>query len=366
MYTLFNETIWGSSGVTITYPKYEQALKGLRLNLERVVDYNRQYPRATNSNHFLVKLLQSLNVPLSMDVNIYRDRVTEVAEGVGMALNLTSSLYRGRVFSPGVFYGKGSYEIIIAHSEDWDITNIEDEWEDYRPVTFLTHPKTDLGIDLPEGLQNSSETGLSVILVNVPMLACQYKMWRLREWTQNNEAQRTKMQFVASYPLTNALYSQLDLAILNRFQHIYRGESTARSLLRRPFALTDWYPNVDFALDQMSVDFRKRKMSFDQALMWIKGVSNWTLRDAVRIPAMAPTRQVVWALGMARASLVKFLLDWTVETGNDRNKQYANIIQLETSRLLNDSALRGALPPTATKLWEDIFKEIVIKAKSVR
>ncbi|MOA31705.1 hypothetical protein D3C78_1528780 [compost metagenome] len=123
---------------------------------------------------------------------------------------------------------------------------------------------------------------------------------------------------------------------------------------------------MDFALDQMAVDFRKRKMSFDQALMWIKGVSNWTLRDAVRIPSMVPTRQVVWALGMARARLVKFLLDWTVETGNDRNKIYANTIQLETSRLLNDNALRGALPPTAYKVWEDLFKEIVTKAKSVR
>lgn len=366
MYTLFNETIWGSSGVTITYPKYEQAVKGLRLNLERVVEYNRKYPRATDSNHFLVKLLTSLNVPLSMDVNIYRDRITEVAEGIGMALNLTSSLFRGRVFSPGVFYGKGSYEIIIAHAEDWDISNIEDEWEDYRPVTFLTHPKTDLDIDLPEGSQNSGETGLSVILVNVPMLACQYKMWREREWAQNSEAQRTKMQFVASYPLTNALHSQLDIAILNRFQNTYAGTPVARSLLTRPFGLTDWYHNVDFALEQMATDFRKRKMSFDQALMWIKGVSNWTLRDAVRIPPMAPTRQVVWALGMARARLTKFLLDWTVETGNDRNKQYANIIQLETSRLLNDSALRGALPVTAYKIWEDLFKEIVIKAKSVR
>lgn len=366
MYTLFNETIWGSSGVTITYPKYEQALKGLRLNLERVVEYNRKYPRATNSNHFLVKLLTSLNVPLGMDVNIYRDRVTEVAEGQGMAMNLTSSLSRGRVFSPGVFYGKGSYEIIIAHSEDWDITNIEEEWEDYRPVTFLTHPKADLDIDLPEGQQNSAETGLTVMLVNVPMLACQYRMWRMREWMINSEAQRTKMQFVASYPLTNSLHSQLDIALLNRFQRIYRGDPVGRSLLTRPFALTDWYRQVDFALDQMAVDFCRRKMSFDQALLWIKGVSNWTMRDAVRIPSMAPTRQVTWALGMARASLVKFLLDWTIENNNDRNKAYANVIKLETSRLLNDSALKGALPPLAYKAWEAIFEEIIAQANSVR
>lgn len=366
MYTLFNETIWGSSGATITYPKYEQALKGLRISLERVIKYNREYPRAVNSNHFLVKLLTSLNVPLSMDVNIYRDRVEEVAEGIGMAMNLTSSLFKGKVFSPGVFYGKGSYEIIIAHADDFDITNIETEWEDYRPVTFLAHPKSDLGMDIPNGDQNSGEVGLSVILVNVPMLACQYKMWRMREWSKNNDAQRTKMQFVASYPLVNAIPSQLDIAILNRFQRIYRGDPVGTSLLSKPFGLTDWAPNVDFALDQMAVDFRKRKMTFDQALTFIKGVSNWTMRDAVRIPPMAPTRQVTWALGMARAELIKFLLEWSTENRNDRNKLYANTVQLETSRLLNDSALRTSLPPRAYKAWEDLFEEIITKAKAVR
>jgi hypothetical protein len=366
MYTLFNEPIWGTSGASVTFPKYLRATQGLRQNLEKVVQYNRTYPRAVESNHFLVKLLTSLNVPLSMDVNIYRDRVEEVAEGVSMAFNLTSSLYRGRVFSPGIFYGKGSSEIIIAHAEEFDIRNIEDEWEDYRPVTFLTHPKTDLGIDLPLGFQNGSEEGLSVILVNIPMLACQYRMWRIREWRENNEAQRTKMQFVSSYPLTNALYSQLDIAVLNRFQHIYRGEPRGVSMMRKPYTLTRWEQELDIGLDQYVDDLQKRNFTFDHFLSYIKGVSSWTMRDVIRIPAMVPTRQVTWALALARAELTDFLLDWNIECEVKANKAYCNTIQLETSRLLNDSIIKSMLPLSAQKPWDDLLRMIIAKAKSVR
>lgn len=366
MYTLFNEPIWGTNGASITFPKYVRATQGLRQNLEKVVEYNRAFPRAVESNHFLVRLLTSLNVPLSMDVNIYRDRVEEVAEGLGMAMNLTSSLYRGRVFYPGVFYGKGSSEIIIAHAEEFDIRNIEDEWEDYRPVTFLTHPKTDLGMDVPLGFQNNAEEGMSVILVNIPMLACQYRMWRLREWRLNNEAQRTKMQFVTSYPLTNALYSQLDIAILNRFQAVYRGQPRGMSMLRKPYTMTRWEQELDFGLDQYAEDLTKREFTFDHVLSYIKGVSAWTMRDAIRIPRMVPTRQVTWALAISRAKLTEFLLDWTIENKVSRNKAYCNTIQLETSRLLNDSALKSSLPAWAYKPWDDLFRSIIAKAKSVR
>lgn len=366
MYTLFNEPIWGTAGANITFPKYQRAIQGLRQNLEKVIQYNRTYPRAVDSGHFLVRLLQSLNVPLSMDVNIYRDRVEEVAEGVSMAMKLTSSLYRGRVFSPGVFYGEGSYEIVIAHSEDFDLRGIEDNWEDLCPVTFLTHPKTDLGMDAPLGFQNNGEEGLSIVLVNIPMLAVQYRMWRMREWHQNNEAQRTKMQFVSSYPLTNALHSQLDVALLNRFMSIYRGDPVGLSMIRKPYTMTRWEAELDFSLDQYAEDLAKRKYTFDHFLAVFKGVSSWTLRDAIRIPPMVPTRQVTWALAMSRARVVEFLLDWTVEIGNDRNKGYANDIQLETTRLLNDSALKSSLPNWAYPAWENLFKEIIAKAKRVR
>lgn len=366
MYTLFNEPIWGTQGASITFPKYQRAIQGLRQNLDKVIEYNRTYPRAVDSGHFLVKLLQSLNVPLSMDVNIYRDRVEEAAEGLAMAMNLTSSLYRGRVFSPGLFYGPGSYEIVVAHAEEFDLRDIEDNWEQLCPVTFLTHPKTDLGMDTPMGFQTNGEEGLSIILINIPMLAVQYKQWRIREWHQNNEAQRTIMQFVSSYPLNNALHSQLDIAILNRFMNVYRGDPVGLSMIRKPFTMTRWEAELDFGLDQYAEDLQKRKYTFDHFLAVFKGVSAWTLRDALRIPTMAPTRQVTWALAMSRARLVDFLLDWTKENRVDRNKSYCNDIQLETSRLLNDSALRSSLPRWAYPAWEDLFKEIITKAKSVR
>ena len=342
MYSLFNAPVFGGGGPVITFPSYEYALKGIRLDLNKVIKYNRIYPTAVPGNHFLVKLIQNLNLNFTLEPMVYRDRVEETAEAVSMMMNITSSLHKGRMFSPGVFYGKGSNEVIIAHSEDFDLSRLESDWEDYEPIKFLTHPKSDLGIHVPMGHGAVANNNFTVITINIPMLACQYRQWRLRERLLNAEAQRTTTQFVYSYPLTNALRSQLDVALWNRFTTIYNGGLGDDNPEKHSFATTDFTSRTDKAFVAMSVEFHKRKLSFDDALSFIKVVSEPTFREVLRIPAMSPTRQVVWGLVLSRLAVIKFLLTWNATTNNPKNGQYLKTIRLELQRLLNDGALRSS------------------------
>lgn len=351
MYRLFNNPTVVSRHPRNTYQKYEYGLRGLHKDLAVVTQYNRTYPRAVKSGHFLVKLIQNLNLNLTLDLMVFRDRVEEVAETVSSVMRMTSSLYKGRMFEPGVFYGPGSKEIIIAHSTDFNLKNIEEEWEDYQPVTFLHHPKTDLHLDTPWGFQNNAEMGLSVVLVNIPMLACQYLMWRRREWLLNSEAQRTTTQFVSSYPLTNSLHSQVDIAILNRLQRVYQGKPVGSSIISRSYTTTDWSSYIDDGLLDLTEDLRSRKLTFDEVLLSIKGVSHKSIREVCMIPEMAPTQQVVWALTLARVELVTFLLEWNKETHSNRNISYLNTIRLDAKRLLNDNTLNNSLPTAEAKAW---------------
>ncbi|MNJ65942.1 hypothetical protein D3C77_619830 [compost metagenome] len=137
-------------------------------------------------------------------------------------------------------------------------------------------------------------------------------------------------------------------------------------MMRKPYTLTRWEQELDIGLDQYVDDLQKRNFTFDHFLSYIKGVSSWTMRDVIRIPAMVPTRQVTWALALARAELTDFLLDWNIECEVKANKAYCNTIQLETSRLLNDSIIKSMLPLSAQKPWDDLLRMIIAKAKSVR
>ena len=70
---------------------------------------------AVESSHFLVRLLQSITVPQSQNIERYYDNVDAISLNVSMALKMTSAISKGEMFD-GVFYGKGNPEILIAHN----------------------------------------------------------------------------------------------------------------------------------------------------------------------------------------------------------------------------------------------------------
>lgn len=359
MYSLFNNMDWGNRGGTPTYRNYRHVINGLKNNLERIVHYNRIYPVAVKPNHFLVKLIQSLNIPVSMDPQRMVDFMGERAEGVGMAMNITSPLHKGRIFHPGVFYGQGSQEILIIDSTPFNASDNMDNWESLRPVEFLYHPKSDLGMDTPMGFQTTSESGLSVIRINVPMLAFQYQQWRIREWMFNSENQRTITQFISSHPLNNLLYSQIDWALINRAVNTYNNKPSTNSTIRKSFTVTDYTDRVQIAMDQMTYDYRTRKYTMEQLLgsLDLVGVENALLR--VALPKMLVTQQVKWALMLCREPITRFLVDWNIETGNNKNRTQLNTILLETRRFLNDNTLRGSVNKVSFEYWNRKLNELV-------
>lgn len=359
MYTLFSNEDWGNRGGAPTYQNYLYSLKGLRSNLERVVHYNRIYPRAVKPNHFLVRLIHSLNIPITMSPQRMVDLISERTEGVGMAMNITSPLNKGRVFSPGILYGHGSQEVLIADSANFRAQDHLDSWEELRPIEFLHHPKTDFGMDLPLGLQNNDETGLCVVKINVPMLAFQYQQWRQREWLFNSDNQRTVMQFISSYPLNNSLYSQLDWAIINRITNTYRGLPTSDSMIKKSYQLTDYSDRIQIAVDQMVHDYKSRKFTMEQLLDSIRLVGVPTALERVRLPKILATRQVKWALMLAREPIMRFLVDWNNDTSNAKNRQQINKARQELVRFKNDNVLRGSLPKKALSYWEGQLDELI-------
>ena len=89
---------------------------GLLRNLSMVIKFYRRNPMAVKSDHFLIRLLQSINVPHSQNIERYYNNVDAVSLNVSMMLKMTSSIFKGQLFN-GIFYGPGNDEILIAHNE---------------------------------------------------------------------------------------------------------------------------------------------------------------------------------------------------------------------------------------------------------
>lgn len=354
MYTLLNERSAPARGI-VSFPEFTYVKNGLARNLETTVRYYRQNPKAVASDHLLVRLLQSISTPFGEDVIIYKDRVTDVAFDLAMSLGMTSSLSTGKAFD-GVFYGSGTSEVLIATFEDFDVSQVMGNWQNLRPVRVMRHPRTDLTMVIPNGQANSSESGIAVILINIPMLACQYRQFVLTDALLNKDTRFSTNQFVHMFVLPNMMYSHLDVALQNRIYALFREWHVSDSAGGTAFAVPNYQPNIDPILQRQILNaLRQMTYDFPNLLRGFPAITEASLLDVNRLPQMPLTRQVTWALTLARIPVFELLLQINWYSRNSNNQMYLNRIKRSLQELRNDAALRGGL---SIGLYRELLTEL--------
>lgn len=354
MYTLLNERVAPAKGI-VSFPEFTYVKNGLSRNLETAVNYYRANPMAVNSSHLLVRLLQSISIPFGEDVIIYKDRVTDLALNLAMSLGLTSPIATGKTFD-GVFYGKGSSEILIAHIEEFDPRLSITNWQNLQPIRVLKHPRTDVAMLLPNGEVYGRESGLSVIAINIPMLACQYRQFCIQT-ALSKDTPLSVNQFVHMFVLPNMLSSQLDVAILNRTYALFRGWAVADAPASTPFAVPNYQANLDPVLNRVLQNAQRMTThDFVNLLRGFPLVTANSLWDMAKLPQVIPTRQVTWALIIARLTLFELLVQINYVSRNENNGVSLNVIRKTMLELKSDQSMRGGLTSTDYRRVQDELK----------
>ncbi len=351
MYQLFQESPLQPGGEML-FPDFRRVRDGLRASIAKVVDFRRQNPQGLNGSHFLVRLLMSLNVPLSMEPQIYSDKVSDIALNLAMSMKMTSPLSRGQVFSPGVFYGKHVTEVLLANIEPYDTSMLESNWAELRPIKVLYHPLSDLRLNVPDGRVDAEEAGIAVISINIPMLAAQYRMWR--QWERGvlkDESPRTVMQFLQAYPIPNMLHSHVDVAILNRMIGLYFDVELNNGKSQHSFYLTDWTKDVDRTLKQFLKMSLQRKWDFDTIISHMPVVGHEDMHEVIQLPPMAFSQQVQWAVVLARLALVIFLVRSNADNENPRNRPDLNYLR----RYLRQMELNRTMHALPDNRYDDVM-----------
>lgn len=349
MYQLLQESPLQLGGGLI-FPEFRRIRDGLQLSIKRVKQYRRENPRYLPGGHLLLRLLQSLPASNKLDDQVYNDRIADNALLWTQSFKLTSALSKGQVWRPGAFLGQNVTEVIVANVDPWDVESGMANWEELSPIRYLYHPMSTLRLPVADAQFASTEAGLAVITINVPMLACQYKAWR-RMYGGSEESPRTVGQFLQAYPLPNMLDSQIDVAILNRLIGRYFNTTPVGEPFRHPFYLTDWSAEVDVVLDKFLAQAGPKRWDFDTLVSHIPTVCSENLHHTLKLPQMAFTTQLQWAVMLSRLSLVTFLVQFNKSTGNDRNQKYLNYIRRWLSYMNGNATMRSAMP---SDLYEDV------------
>lgn len=354
MYTLFNDQLPSTRG-GINLPQLDFVIRGLDQEVQKIIAYYQKNPQAVSSDHLLVKVIQSLSVPFGTDVNIYRDRVEEQALDLAMHFKLTSVLNRGNVFN-GVFYGSGTMEAIIAASSDFDAEEATKNWQTLEPIRVIRHARTSLYFDPIRPTLIDGEEGMAVILVDIPMLAVQYRAWRKDPTSYSrDESPRSIMQFLCTYPLPKMIGSHVNIAIFNRLAAWRDAIVPTDQNATFPFFVANWYRRLDEQLLKLNEMLDRTRGDFLQVLTNIPGVTTDSFLEAIRLPKILATRYVQWAFTLSRLPVVKFLLQQADQNSIQRNGVYVNIIRRELREMRNDRALQYAM---STQDYERLERQI--------
>lgn len=288
-------------------PKWSYVKTGLQINLEKVQTYSKLYPFAVPSQHFLNRLITSISVPMSVPLERYYDLVDGMAKNLSMSMQMTSPYYRGKVHN-GVFYGKGSSEVLLLNEDYFDSTWVHENWRQACPIKVLQHPKSDLGMFVPFGRPYSQETGLSVISINITMLAVMYRAFILQRKSLING--QSPYMFLGGFVLPNMLDSHVDIALFNRYCRVAFDIDDQNNIpsVRHSFTMPDYSALTDFTIAQAVEHAKRQHRNFNTTLKSLPAISQLNMSEVLQMPDTYRTMQDDWALQACRLKAIRFLI----------------------------------------------------------
>lgn len=346
MYRLYN--IENTVQQAIHAPTGWRLIKdGLNENLDKALDYYHRASQAVGSSHLLVRLITALGVPYTQDISRYYANVRESCLSTTKIIGLTSSINKGSLFR-GVFYGPGSREAIIAHDDGFDPEMAHQNWRQLEPIQVIRHPRTDLGLVPPAGKNIGIEEGVAVILINVPMLAIQYRAWKLNE--ARNEAvhgiqPHAMPVFLHMYPLANMLRSHIDIAIFNRYRAFFYGSPIGVCQKDTPFFIMDYERRLNSYIETNLKMMASDQLSFIEVMRNIRLPSSDDIYERMMLPDVAPTRQVIWAFTLGSMDLLEFLFRFSESNHSSKNGAEITRVWRRYREYRNEGIIRSMLPP---------------------
>ena len=361
MYELFTERFLSNSSITRP-PGFDLIQRIYQRDIEKIVEYFHSRVYAVKSNHLLCRLLGVGGVPASYSLDRFLEVAIARAPYVAKHFNFTSSINYGEVRQGNstVFYGPSCSEIILYNEDYFDASQVASNWKSAQAVKVLEHPISDLGLIIPNGYKNSSDYGLAVISVNIPMLLVQYRGFVLEQMRKVNDGSESLLgetHFVHMYVIPNMLYSHAELVVVNRVMNLFYGAPQGSATKRYPFPIVDYSDKMDKELSQVLKHITDTRMLYASFLKNIPSIFAEDAQMALEMPDIARTRQAWWAMLITRLRIMKFMLDAGSSTG--MNAALVNKLKIDFKRIRDEHVLSTVLPHDLLEGIEETIDEIL-------
>lgn len=307
--------------------------------------HNRVY--AVKNQHLLVRLINLISIPFTYSYDRYTDVAINRSMYIAKNFKLAGTYNKGELFK-GEFYGPDVNEVIFSLDDYFNVDHVRKNWKNVEAVKVFIHPKSNIDLLLPIDRKTSSETGLAVIGINIPLLALQYRMFIEDQMSKRSDGGILGTQhFVHMYVIPNMLRYQTALITLNRAKNLFYGSPMGESYFKHPFSIHHYEDKVDRVLNQQLKTISEKRLDFITALRMLPSLVHSNLYDTLLLPDFPSTIQGSWVYYLSRLNVIRFLIDLTGERSLSENREILKDLRLDTLYIKSTNILEKVLPVDA-------------------
>lgn len=334
MYSLFNSPSVFNPALN-KVSGWNETRRAVLDEMNRLALYYNQTAAWTKNTNVLNRILSTLDISPNKDKNYVAEMArSDFADKIGM-FGLFSSTITSKIHPEPQFYNQGSIEILVYDDSYFDANKASMHWQHLEPVKILEHPFDDINLGLPDYNYRSdlNRHGVIVISINVAMLIVQFHYW-VESLTQSpGDLETAKAKFIMRYPIFNATKSQTDIAIRNRFFRLYNNEPVSKFLKVHPVMIRDISRLMDAALRNACHSVRSKSLTYEELLQQIPAVMYENQLQVMKLPEIAATRSVKWALDLTRLRTIHNLLRYEQALPNGSAIEAVNVTSIATRNL---------------------------------
>lgn len=356
MFEIFNDPVRHNIG-TSHISGWNQSKAMLTAEMNKLFTYYRNNINFLPNQHFLVKLLNSVDYPTSGTIQATADMLSNYFQNNMTQLGIGSPFGRPDFSVNSWFFNKRTFEVLMMDDSSFDADDVYSNWKDAKPIKILHHPFNDLSLAIPNGkVDGGNVMGYAVILINPSMLAIQYKGYLDGLNSDLAITPFTTATFLHTYPILNTMGNMLDITIRNRLSAMYTGRPLEQFKRAHQVGVNNLTTQVDGALRSVLTLMRDQVLTFDKLLETIPSFTKVTQRDITPFPLNSMSRNTIWIYDVARAPLLDFLVRYNNDKPNYSNLQTLNLIKRSILEMEMDKSIPSNVSPIV-KRHVDNLKE---------
>lgn len=327
------------------------------LNVEKIQQYYLSRNYAVKNTHILSRLVQLFPYMSGYDDYEYLELIQTRLTYLAKHFRFTSDLEQGIVHAP-YFYGNYGEEVILSSFEHFDISEVKKNWKTANCIDVLKHPRNGSKLMLPLGRVDEERGGMSVISINIPMLALKYREFEREQYLNSKTDGQvlTKNHFVIKHVLPFMMEDTIDHIFLNRLMDKYYDRGIVDSPYKHKFPVFEPLKQVDRWVDDTLDVLSSKRIEFANMLRNIKLMFVEDAGELLTFSGFGWTRQSKWAAIAARIDYMIFLLDIAESNGNlDYNRHHLNDWKRLAIRFKNDRFMKQEF---SVELGDDIESKL--------